>query len=144
MKIDVELCGQCLIMWRRETHLRNVIDCVRVTGLTILYVQNFNSTINTALDIYTLKIQRSPSIALPIAPAHSDIVNVQCRRGPILKSFYQHLAFVLSQTLQAQPLLLTPSRIFTLATPLLSHPITSPKTVTCEPPPVNRRSLSAN
>lgn len=31
MKIDVELCGQCLIMWRREEHLKNVIACVDVS-----------------------------------------------------------------------------------------------------------------
>jgi len=42
MKIDVELCGQCLIMWRRETHLRNVVDFVRVSSVIILSVRNFN------------------------------------------------------------------------------------------------------
>jgi len=30
MRIDVELCGQLLIMLRREEHLRNVITCVKV------------------------------------------------------------------------------------------------------------------
>lgn len=30
MKIDVELCGQLLMMMRREEHLRNIIVCVEV------------------------------------------------------------------------------------------------------------------
>jgi hypothetical protein len=30
MRIDVELCGQMLIMRRRETHLQNVITCLKV------------------------------------------------------------------------------------------------------------------
>ncbi|TFK55736.1 hypothetical protein OE88DRAFT_1652183 [Heliocybe sulcata] len=30
MKIDVDLCGQMLIMRRRERHLRNVLDCLQV------------------------------------------------------------------------------------------------------------------
>lgn len=30
MKIDVDICGQLLTMWRREEHLKNVITCTRV------------------------------------------------------------------------------------------------------------------
>lgn len=30
MMIDVEICGQLLIAWRREEHLQNVAACVKV------------------------------------------------------------------------------------------------------------------
>lgn len=30
MRVDVELCGQLLIMARREEHLRNVMACLQV------------------------------------------------------------------------------------------------------------------
>ena len=30
MKIDVELCGQLLIMHRREKHLQNMLSCMEV------------------------------------------------------------------------------------------------------------------
>jgi hypothetical protein len=31
MKIDVELCGQLLVMKRREQHLERVVACLEVT-----------------------------------------------------------------------------------------------------------------
>ena len=30
MAIDVEICGQLLIAWRREEHLENVAACIKV------------------------------------------------------------------------------------------------------------------
>ena len=30
MVIDVEICGQLLIAWRREEHLENVAACIKV------------------------------------------------------------------------------------------------------------------
>lgn len=30
MRIDVEICGQILVMTRREEHLRNVMECLKV------------------------------------------------------------------------------------------------------------------
>lgn len=30
MMIDVEICGQLLIAWRREEHLQNVAECINV------------------------------------------------------------------------------------------------------------------
>ena len=30
MVIDVEICGQLLIAWRREEHLGNVAACIKV------------------------------------------------------------------------------------------------------------------
>ncbi|KAF9534307.1 hypothetical protein CPB83DRAFT_844022 [Crepidotus variabilis] len=35
MKIDVDICGQCLIMWRREAHLRNVVNCVQLLSASL-------------------------------------------------------------------------------------------------------------
>jgi hypothetical protein len=31
MRIDVELCGQLLVMRRRERHLENVVACLEVS-----------------------------------------------------------------------------------------------------------------
>lgn len=36
MKIDVELCGQLLIMRRREDHLRNVVSCLEVCSSDVI------------------------------------------------------------------------------------------------------------
>ncbi|PPQ98561.1 hypothetical protein CVT24_004052 [Panaeolus cyanescens] len=35
MRIDVEICGQLLIMWRRETHLQNVVRCVELLASSL-------------------------------------------------------------------------------------------------------------
>lgn len=32
MRVDVELCGQLLIMIRRDEHLRNVLSCLHVSA----------------------------------------------------------------------------------------------------------------
>ena len=66
MRIDVELCGQCLIMWRREMHLKNVVDSVRVTTAhpSLLVLENTDANTSTALDIHTIEIQHASSNTL--------------------------------------------------------------------------------
>lgn len=57
MKIDVEICGQMLVMYRRAEHLQNVITTIRVsfslislprTNLALKLLSNALSTTNTA------------------------------------------------------------------------------------------------
>jgi hypothetical protein len=44
MRIDVELCGQLIIMRRREEHLGNLVTCLEVSFIIVssLYVNSFH------------------------------------------------------------------------------------------------------
>ncbi|KAF8165326.1 hypothetical protein B0H34DRAFT_233731 [Crassisporium funariophilum] len=73
MRIDVEICGQLLIMWRREEHLQNVVACVQMLAdslsntstllrqhyeshLPTLAALSAQSTILTAIDASTASV----------------------------------------------------------------------------------------
>lgn len=46
MRIDVELCGQMLIMTRREQHLLNVLACLQVRNISVVSSQTLKVSVH--------------------------------------------------------------------------------------------------
>jgi len=71
MRIDVELCGQLLVLSRRQEHLQNILACLQVNLIDHIFLYPFMLMYYSfaGFDNFAICDQHLPSRRLPIPPA---------------------------------------------------------------------------
>lgn len=78
MMIDVEICGQLLIAWRREEHLKNVAVCINVR-----FFQNSDDDIYFFVQLLADSLSRSNELLKAHYESHLDTLGELERRTKV-------------------------------------------------------------